>query len=289
MLVFAPDILAQTRVLVLRDESAATRQAAELLMRELPRLGWVGQEVAVDAEGGEASLSMADTTVVALGHGALRFAGRQGDGRTLVGALVSRASVEQLLPFGVGHWSVVVLDQPAERWANLIVEAFPSARQIGMLVGRSSQRQARLIERRLQDRRRLLTVETVPSEGEVIPALSRLLPRSDVLLTLPDPAVHNRNTVQPILLTTYRSGIPVVAYSEAYLQAGSAVALYSTLPQVVAQVLETLQQFAEGRPPVAIQSPRHFTVGVNAVVARALGLALPSGGELQQRLRNADQ
>ena len=38
---------------------------------------------------------------------------------------------------------------------------------------------------------------------------------------------------QPLLLTTYRAGVPIVAYSESYLQAGAVVALYSTPPQIV--------------------------------------------------------
>ena len=73
------------------------------------------------------------------------------------------------------------------------------------------------------------------------------------------------------------------------MQAGAVIALYSTASQISAQVVETLLQLREGRPAAAIQAPRYFTVGVNATVARSLGLPLPSGGELKERLRAAEQ
>jgi ABC-type uncharacterized transport system substrate-binding protein len=110
-----------------------------------------------------------------------------------------------------------------------------------------------------------------------------------VLLAMPDSLAHNRNTVQPLLLTTYRAGIPVVAYSESYQQAGAVLALYSTVPQVVAQVVDSLQQIREGKALPNHQSPRYFTVGVNSAVARSLGLALPTADEIGGRLRSLAQ
>jgi hypothetical protein len=95
--------------------------------------------------------------------------------------------------------------------------------------------------------------------------------------------------VQPLLLTTYWAGIPVVAYSESYQQAGAVLDLYSTVPQVVAQVIDSLQQVREGRPLPNLQPPHYFTVGVNAAVARSLGLSLPTSGELVARLRSLGQ
>ena len=134
-----------------------------------------------------------------------------------------------------------------------------------------------------------LAIENVAASEEVIPALDRLLPRANLLLALPDPLTHNRNTVQPVLLTTYRARVPVLAYSEAYQQAGAVLALYSTVPQIVAQVIETLRQLQDGKVLLGAQlSPRYFTVGINTSVARSLGLTLPAAGELQEKLRGLE-
>ncbi len=280
-------VAAETRILIVRDDTPVARQTADLLNREFTRLGWSGTDIALGDRPLAEVRREGEQAVVALGWRAL-VAARQ-TGRPVVGALISRSTLEEAPPPGGEHWTAIVLDQPLERWAGLIQFAFPDRQQVGMLVGPSGHKVTRALERRLQERRLTLATEAVDSQESVVPALDRLLPRMGVLLALPDPAVHNRNTVQPLLLTTYRAGIPIVAYSEAYLNAGAAVALYSTAAQIATQVVESLQQVLEGRVPANIQAPRYFTVGVNNAVVRSLELSVPPANELQDRLRGLDQ
>ena len=281
---------ADVRVLVVRDDSPVARQAADQLSRDFMRFGWSASEVVIGAERSPAnSHREGEQIIVGLGARGLAAAAKLAGTRPLVGALASRAAVEEVGPLSGDRWSVIVLDQPAERWANLLQLAFPGRTQVGVLVGPTAQKSMRNLERRLPDHRQTLVSEPLSGADELVPALERLLPRINVLLALPDPTVHNRNTVQPLLLTTYRAGVPVVGYSESYLQAGCTVALYSTVPQISAQVVESMQQLLEGRAGSGIQAPRYFTVGVNNAVARSLSLSLPPAGELQDRLRAADQ
>jgi ABC-type uncharacterized transport system substrate-binding protein len=281
---------ADMRVLVVHEDSAVSRQVAELLGRDLGQMGWAVGEAII---GGERQLPQHqeyEQALVALGPRAFAVALRHANGKPVVAALVAQSSLDDLVPVIGDRWSAILLDQPTDRWINLIQTAFPGTQQVGMLVGPANQKGARLMERRLAERRLTLAIEPVSSAEEVVPALERLTPRMGLLLALPDPLAHNRNTVQPLLLTTYRAGIPVVAYSESYQQAGAVLALYSTMPQIVAQIVETLQQFQDTRnPPPALQSPRYFTIGVNTAVARSLGLSLPSASELGGRLRNLGQ
>jgi ABC-type uncharacterized transport system substrate-binding protein len=193
------------------------------------------------------------------------------------------------VPISIDRWTVILLDQPVDRWISLLQVAFPGHNQVGMLLGPASLRSARGLERRFQERRLSLATESIASAEEVVPALERLLPRMSVLLAMPDALVHNRNTVQPLLLTTYRAGIPVVAYSESYQQAGAVLALYSTPAQIAYQIVESVQQFLDGRAPSFLQPPRYYTVGVNGAVARSLGLQLAPGSDLQEQLRGLDQ
>jgi putative tryptophan/tyrosine transport system substrate-binding protein len=282
-------VAGESRVLIVREDSAVSRQAADLLVHDLGLIGWTAAEAAIGSEQPLVTHLEHEQMLVALGARALAVAQRHAGGRPLVAALVGQSTLEETAYGGTDRLSAILLDQPPERWGSLIQAAFPNLQQVGMLVGPASQKVARLAERKLADRRLTLVTESVSSQDDVVPALERLLPRMGLMLALPDPLVHNRNTVQPLLLTTYRAGIPVVAYSESYQQAGAVLALYSTIPQIVAQVIETIQQIQEGRPPPAVQWPRHFTVGVNTSVARSLGLSLPSGAELPARLRGSGQ
>jgi hypothetical protein len=275
----------EPRVLVLHDDTVVAQQATGVLGSELARAGWGSSEMALDADKPSAPGVEGEQMLVAFGSRAFRTALRLAAGRPVVGALLPASSIDEAPVVGE-RWSAIVLDQPIDRWLNLVQLAFPG-RQAGMLVSPSGQKTARAIERRLAERRQTLVIEPITMTEEVVPALERLMPRMSLLLALPDPQAHNRNTVQPLLLTTYRVGIPVVAYSESYQQAGAVLALYSTVPQIVSQVMETLRQLQDGKSPANIQPPRYFTVGLNSAVARSLGLQLPSATELTDRVRAA--
>jgi putative ABC transport system substrate-binding protein len=226
---------------------------------------------------------------VALGSRAFVAALRHAGGKPVIAALLARSSLDDVVPASGDRWSAILLDQPVDRWINLIQTAFPGMKQVGMLVGPANQKTVRVMERNMADRHMALVFEPVTSSEDVVPAIERLIPRMGVLLALPDQLAHNRNTVQPLLLTTYRAGIPVVAYSESYQQAGAVLALYSTVPQIVAHIADSLRQIRDGRALPNFQPPRYYTVGVNTAVARSLGLSLPSAGELSARLRNLGQ
>lgn len=284
---------AEKRILVVHEDTAVARQAADLLVTEFGRLGLSGDALVrlsvAEQEGADIARQrvQAGGVVVALGAKALRPAMQFGGSRPVVAALVSRATIEDL---GVPpeRLSAVVLDQPVDRIINLIQVALAGVRQIGILAGPTSSRFVRALDRRAQERHLAVQVESVGSSDDVVTALERLAPRMKALLALPDPVVHNRNTVQPLLLTTYRAGIPVIGYSESYLQAGAVLALYSTPAQLAQQAAETAMQALEGRTVSGIQSPRYFMVGVNGAVARSLGLSVPGMAELQERLRSLE-
>lgn len=279
---------AERKILILREDTTIARQTSELIGAELSRQGW---SVTESSTGVVETRPVVEATVIALGPKALaRLAALSkvsGD-RAAVAALVTRDAVDEQPSLGE-RWSAIALDQPSERWANLVQAAFPGQRASGVLVGSVSRKWLPSLERKFQERQLALVEEVVTSPEDVVPALERLLPRAAVLLALPDPVVHNRHTVQSLLLTTYRAGVPVVAYSESYLQAGAVIALYSTPAQIAAQVVETVLSLREGKATPTVQAPRYFTVGVNATVARSLGLQLSSGSELKDRLRGGDQ
>lgn len=279
---------ADPRVLIVREDTAVARQAAELLGRELDRMGLIADEVAM-GERVTSPRPESEVALLGLGPRAYAIAVKVAGNRPVIGALLTRTAVDEVVPAGGDRWSAILLDQPVDRWLNLIQTAFPSRSQVGMLVGPAGQKALLPLEKKLADRRMSLAAESIVASEDLIPALERLIPRMGVLLALPDPVAHNRNSVQPLLLTTYRAGIPVVAYSEAYQQAGAVLALYSTVPQVVAQVIETLRLYQEGKVPPNVQAPRHYTVGVNLAVARSLGLRLPPASEVLERLKALDQ
>lgn len=283
----------ERRALLLLDEVPAVHQVAAATAASIARAGVPETQVSqFDVGDLEKATSLVahlrrenvSVIVVALGPKAIRPALQLAGNRPIVAAFVSRATLEEG-GYPADRISGVVLDQPVDRLLSLVQAALPSARQIGLLVGPATQKSSRQLERRAQDRKLTVVAEPIVSADELVGGVERLMPRSQVLLAMPDPLVHNRNTVLPLLLATYRAGVPVVGYSEAYLQAGAAIALFSTPAQIGQQVGEMVINAFEDRPVSSLQWPKYYTVEVNSAVVRSLGLTLPPPAEIQERIR----
>lgn len=284
---------AAPRVVVLADDTPTGREVSGTLVGELHRAGF--SEVATESlPVGQKALSVelragSGDIVVAAGPQALAQALERLPGRPVVALMLTRASFEEL----VGEASPqmrrdvygVVLDQPLVRYLDLIALALPQRQRIGLLFSEANAGQVKSLDRLAAERGLVVRSIAIAGDATFIQRLDRLLGESDLLLALPDAGVHNRNTVQPLLLTTYRAGVPVVAYSEAYRKAGALVSLYSTPAQLARQAAGIASDISQRKPVARVQFPQDFSVGVNDTVARSLGLAVPAGEILRERLR----
>lgn len=273
-------------VAILADDTPLGSQMRKLLQDEFRESGVIeaGVSAGRPAEGAD--------FVLTVGLMPLRQLLQQDLGKPVVAVMVTRAALEAELarqPQKTGRnfsLHAVVLDQPPGRYLDLIRLAFPQRRRVGFLLGSADETVQKSLERSALARGVSLSVERIHGESSFVARLEQVLSQSEVLLALSDPLVHNRNTVQPLLLTTYRAGVPVVAYSEAYVQAGALVGLYSTPEQMAHQAAVLVRELAHGRPGgQRIQMPQDFTVSVNATVARSLGMVLPSPSVLLERLK----
>ncbi len=278
------------RVAIVAEDGALGQQTRHALVEALNSRGLTGVSWnAADLVPGKAAELGKYDLVVTLGAAALRQTLLSGGGRPIVAMLVSRAVLEaELAKFPhrpVRDVHAIVLDQPTGRYLDLIRIALPQHRRIGLLLGRAAHGPTVALERGAAERGLALNVVRIQGELSIVPQLEQLLSRSEVLLALPDAEVHHRGSVQPLLLTTYRANVPVVAYSEAYVRAGALLALYSTPAQMAQQAAAVAQQLVQGRSVRKIQEPEDFSVSVNDLVARSLGLVIPSAETLRARLQ----
>lgn len=184
----------------------------------------------------------------------------------------------------------IQFEQPWLRLLNLATLVDTKRRSglgvVGVVATPAMQKNLSAIESSASERKLKLRVEVVNNEMAVGRAVASLVDESNMLLAIPDPIVHTANTVQPVLLMTYRVGVPVIGYSAAYLRAGAAIALYSTAEQLARQAVETIAALRAGRVVPAQQVPKYFTVGVNPTVAHSMGIELASGPAIEERLRS---
>jgi ABC-type uncharacterized transport system substrate-binding protein len=134
-----------------------------------------------------------------------------------------------------------------------------------------------------------VTDAKVNAEAGVFPALKQVLDNCDVLLALADPQVFNSQSIQNILLAAFRSKVPMVGFSPAYVRAGALLSVHVTPTQAALQAAVLVQGVLSGKalPANPVES-NDFEVGVNEHVARAMNLSLNEQA-LRLALRDAER
>lgn len=218
--------------------------------------------------------------VVTIGVGALRGFVDSGLRVPLLATLVPRTAYATLASAAAkgGHaHSAVWLDQPAGRQFELLRLAMPLRQRIAVVFGPESRIHEEDILRAASERKLVVVPARSAGSEQLWAALQPVIDGTDVLLALADPQVYNGNTVHTVLTSTYRRGIPVVAFSQAFARAGALLALYSTPSQIGSQVGGIIRATLDGQPLPPAQGPHDFSIGINANVAHSLGIRLEPG------------
>lgn len=272
-------------VLVLSDTAPAYQQFAEAFSTTFGDAA----SVSVAQAGQTAGVLGADTRlVIAVGSRAADSLDALTPGKALMLAMVPRATYERIRarrPLSGG----VLIDQPAARYMQLVRVALPEHGQIGILDGRDSHENTQ----RLLAAARALGLkarsEEIHDEHDIYPSMLPLLSEGAVLLATPDASIFNARTIPSILLGAFRHNVPVIGFSPSYVNAGAAIALYSSPAQLATQATELAQSVLGGAPHPGMQYPKRFSVGINERVARSLGLRLEDSTVIRERLEKLER
>ncbi len=284
---------ATTLVIVSSERSAAYLEAAETLLGELERGGLARNEVLLlTVKEWSALAPLNPKLFVALGMEAASALAKAETRVPVLCTLLPRSSFERVLRTSgrksSAQFSALYLSQPLKRQLELIRLALPTARRIAVLWGPESQAQAPKLRALVQAAGMELVEASVGPDELVFPSLRSILEGTDLLLAVADPQVYNGNSIQNILLTTFRAKVPMQAFSPAYVRAGALLALHATPNQIGLQAATLARAALQGKmlPATPVYS-LDFQVTVNQHVARSLGLTL-DGDDLRQQLRRAE-
>ena len=281
--------LASSVLVLLSESGGAYSEFADALKTERSTRGGFSLVVLTRAEFSPADLAASDL-VVAVGAGALRTLAQSDNGVPVLAVLVPQSAYESVIGGGDGRrWSAIHIDQPFYRQVELIRQALPDVRRIGVLNDGSHPERLQPLKAVLSGTPLQLVAGSFAGESSLFAALSPVLEQADVFLALPDPQVHNAGTVRNLLLTSFRAGVPVVGFSAAYSRAGALMSLYSTPEQIARQTTDVIAGWLRDRTWPAPRHPRYFTVSVNTHVARSLGLRIDDGEVLRDRLMRQEK
>ncbi|MCC1497295.1 hypothetical protein [Alcanivorax sp. 1008] len=257
------DSVSMPILLVGPDNNYTSEFQAELTSRMLPSL-------TLTADADVAGLA------VALGEDA--FVQAQSLGIPVIGVHVSRSALQSARDAGC-LCSAVYREATTAAQILVLREMLPAARRVGVLLGPgfAGDEQQLEIPGILFERRSVSNVQQLPA------VLAELLPRVDVLLALPDPALYNADTARLILLSSYRQGKPVIGPDEQFVRAGSLAAAYPSVEGMIEATLKLLQH--DGLPATMPEAAyARAAVAWNVHVARSYGVIAPDIPAIERRL-----
>lgn len=291
LLVVCAGTQAAAVTVVLSDESAPYQEAAAAIEAALKPQHGVTLTTADRLASGTAPPRA--SLLVTVGIRAAEQVAEQGGSTPVLAVLVTEDWYEKQgrgkLTAGGRQAGVILLEQPLSRQFRLIRAAFPHAAKVAAVVGRGNAAMLDRLHAAAEAEGLALVGAVAESETTLVSTLSGLLKEADLLLAVPDSEVLNRNTVQAVLMTTYRYRDPVVGYSKALARAGALLSLYSTPEQIGRQAGETAAKTLAGGKLPALQWPKYFAVSVNAHVARSLAIDVPAEETLLRELRNGNE
>lgn len=183
--------------------------------------------------------------------------------------------------------SAIYLDQPWTRQAGLLHAAMPERSRIGVLYSSAARLDVAALRAALAEQGDKLIARSLRGEPSLYADLDAVLADSDVLLAVPDNTLYNSNNIRNILLSSYRRGIPLIGFSQAYVKAGALCAIYSTPEHLAEQSGMLVASFALTRKLPEAQYPRLYSIAVNQEVARTLGITLNSVESLRVQIESS--
>ena len=198
---------------------------------------------------------------------------------------------EYRLPFS--KVSAIYLDQPLSRQLALLQHllAKEEKRSIGVLLGAQSLAEQEQLQRLARKANLALTSIYINQFENPVSVLDLLLDETDAVLAIPDSRIYHPKTVRGILLTSFRRHIPLIGYSQAFVNQGALAAVYATPKQIAQQTARAIIEQIKN-PEKMLPSPAYaqdFTVTVNTQVARSLGIAIESEADLKYGIEKMEK
>jgi len=270
--------------LVLSESTGPYAEFSTTLRDALDGSNWKLSRYPVGLDATEDGTERTDL-IIAAGSTALRQVLSRGGSTPVIATLIPRQAYDKLVAESGSRnrrLTAIYLDQPPARQASFLRQLLPGKNRIGMLISAETRAQSSQFQHAFNAAGLILDSEESDTDRTLLPALSTLLSRVNVLLATPDTSIYKRDNIKAILVTTYRYQRPVVAFSAALVNAGALAALYSTPAQIARQSAELVLAFNNTLP--APMPPSQFAVQINQNVAQALNLNLPDEADIRRAM-----
>ncbi len=205
--------------------------------------------------------------VFALGSRATKLATKRFPTVSVVSSMVLSSAILQSLPNVTG----VALEFPPATQLRWMRRLLPKADRIGILFDPALNQAWVDSARRVVEKEGLVLIPIPVKHARELPAgLKKLDRAADVLWAIPDKTVYSGKTLKQVLLSSFRSRIPVVGLSGAWVKAGAFYALDRDYQDLGRQNGVIAKKLLAGTAPgkVTPQTPSEAVYSLNLKTAR---------------------
>ncbi|MFH1414982.1 MAG: ABC transporter substrate-binding protein [Elusimicrobiota bacterium] len=173
----------------------------------------------------------------------------------------------------------VTIDIPYDLQFNIIKEALPSLKNIGIIYdpGKSGD----IVSQAKEDAVRTgMHIAEFPIYDlkEISVVLEDIESKVDVIWSIPDPTIYgNPTTSRAIMLSTLKKNIPFIGFSKSFAKAGALIGIYCEYGDIGKQTAALVMKVVEGKSAseIPVEHPEYIRIALNLNVAKILGLKIP--------------
>jgi ABC-type uncharacterized transport system substrate-binding protein len=269
-------------LVVVRLGTGAYQQAVAGLQAAFAEASQPVELTVVDLAGKDSRASLAGklTTgsarvVVSIGPEALEALGAGTGKAPLISTLLlqSDAARDAGAPARAGPVATLSLDVPFEAVLKELQRAFPGKNRIGILRNPlKNGPSAAALKGAAQQAGFEIHIVECSRPAQLIESFLSLKNRVDFVWCLPDSDLYTSATVKPLLMASLGNRLPIVGFSESFVQAGAALGLYPDFGAAGRQTAELVQKYLSGAPLAPNERLKSMRASLNSQVARLLGL-----------------
>jgi putative tryptophan/tyrosine transport system substrate-binding protein len=177
---------------------------------------------------------------------------------------------------GEKNISGISMDVPPEKQLRALLDALPQTKTIGLLYTR--EKTGRLADKAREAARETgikLLAKEVRSTRDVPQAIQDMKGKIDAFWMLPDLTVITPETIEFLLLFSLENGIPILAFSEKYVELGAFLSVGIDAFDIGVQAGEMAEKIlAGGGIPAQPADARKAVVSINLKAARQLRITV---------------
>lgn len=178
----------------------------------------------------------------------------------------------------------LLLDQPLTRFFAIGSLLVTDAKHVGILVGPANEQRLPDIRRQAREAGLRLNVVLLKPDDNPIQLIEPVIKNSDFFVVLPDRKLINQLAAKWVLPLSYRYRVPVIAYSQKYVEAGALAAVFSSPDDVAETIADSVLAQVRNHPA----GDQRFSISLNQSVARSLGIKLRPTELYRQQLTTAE-